>query len=473
MMRNKDDYLIYQQRPYSVVPENKYTLLYVSILVAALGGFILGYDTVLISGALIFVRDFFSLDTRQIEILVSSILLSGILGAALGWPLSLFFGRKKAMIISAVLFLIGTLLVIKAPFFPLIILGRLVTGLGLGIVSMSALIYLSEIVPPNIRGSSVCLFNFVYNLGVFSALLVGAFFAYSGAWRWILASSIVPAAIYLIFLFKIPDTPLWYTKVGQKEKANKTLKLLRRGFDVQAEMESIEETLKHETHSKGKFWSKGVVKSLLIGIAVAFFMEITGMDAIFYYAPLLLKRLGAESTRQSIFSGLIITSSSLLFSFLAILFIDLWGRRKLLLTGLSIMVVSLVILGILFGYGKDYSKSGLFMVLSFVFYAAGFSLGIGTVGWLLISEIFPLKIRSFAVSFCITIKWLANYSIARTFLGTVDLYGIHRTFWFYSLVSLFAWVFVYFLVPETRGRSLEKIEEFWLTQKRHGTEIES
>lgn len=471
-MANSNDPPIYQQRPGVAKRDNRYGLLYISIMVASLGGFIIGYDTALISGALIFVRDYFQLSDHEIELLVSSVVLFAAIGALLAWPLCQVLGRKKAMISSCLFLVAGTLAVVRAPFFPVVILGRSIVGLGVGIASMSTLIYLAEIVPPNIRGSSVCLINFFYNLGIFCALLVSLFFADTKAWRWIIASSLIPSLSFFLLLFKIPESPFWFLKKGKREEAQKALHHLRRNYDVHSEMELIDEVIEEEQKREGKFWSSGVIKALLIGLVIACLMELTGIDAIFYYAPYILKKSGGESTHQAILSGLIFSTSSMVFSFITILFIDIWGRRKLLLSGLAIMVVGLVVLGAFFSSFFEFPHNAGLFILTFIVYGAGFALGIGTVGWLLISEIFPFKIRAFAISLCCCVNWVANFLISQTFLGSTEVFGLARTFWFYALMCSLGWVFAFFLIPETSGKSLETIEEFWLQAKKHGTDIE-
>lgn len=472
-MKKSEDRLLYQQKVYTTNPETRYSLLYISILIVSLSTFIIGYDTVIISSALVYVRDYFHLTAGDIQLLVSSILISAIFGALFGWPFCQAIGRKKSQILSALLFLIGSVFVFFAPRYPIILIGRFIIGLGLGLVSMAALIYLSEIVPTKIRGSSVCFLNFVYNLGIFFAFLTGLLFNQLNSWRWILASSFAPALLFFYLLFKIPETPQWFLFKGRKKQAEKELKRLRRHLDVYNEIEAIEENLENEKNKWKNFWSPGVFKALFIGSFLAIFMEATGMDAIFYYAPLLLKTIGSESTQTSIASGLVIAASSLIFSFVAILFIDWWGRRKLLLLGLSVMFFGLVLLIITLKYEIHLGTRNWMMLGSLVIFSAGFSLGIGTVGWLLISEIFPLKIRAFAVGMTLTLKWFANYLIASHFLTTLSKIGLHRTFWIYALITIFAWAFVYLFVPETAGKSLETIEAFWLESKNHGTKIES
>lgn len=469
-MHNHEERLIYLQRPQGAPKENRYSLLYISIMVACLAAFVMGYDTVLISSALLSVQEFFNLSTDQIEVLVSSVLGSAIVGAIIAWPFSVFLGRKKSLVLSSIFFIAGSIVEIFAPYFPLIILGRWIVGLGLGMASVTAIIYVSEIVPRNIRGSSVCFFNFLYNLGVVFAFLIGLIFFKPEFWRWILASSLIPASIFAFLLYKVPETPQWYIFRRKQEKAKQMLLSLRRSFEVQSEYEALEESILEEEQKKTSY--RGLLKALFIGTFIAFFMEFTGMDALYYYGPLLLKTLGYESNHASIASTLILSCCSLLFSFVAILLIDLWGRRRLLLLGLIIMFVSLILTGFVFLFGDDTLFRHILSIFTLVCFSAGFSIGIGTVGWLLISELFPWKVRSFSVSLCLTVKWIANFLIARSFLTTVEDIGLHKTFWFYALVSAVAWILVYFFVPETNGKSLESIEEFWMESKKHGIQIE-
>lgn len=471
-MRNLDDTPLYQQKGYSPI-KNSYTLLYVSILVLSMAAFLIGYGKFIFSGALTSIEQKLNLSTEQVEVLISSLFFSGLVGSALAWPIGRYLGRKVGTIISAVFMLIGSVIIALVADYYGMIIGRSFLGFGIGITGVVTLIYISEIVPANIRGSSVCLMNLTFHLGLVLSFLLGWGLSDVMEWRWLMASTIIPALAFLVLMFFIPETPQWYVSQGKIEKAKKVLFRLRRVHDTQLELDTIEDNFEFHEGMGGKFWSKGVFKALFIGVSLGVFLEATGLDSILYYGPTILKAVGYTTPRAAITVGVWIAITSLVFSFIVILLIDFWGRRKLLLTGISIMVLSLLALGFLVQSAQNIAQIKGWFFFFLMLFAAGFTVGLGGVGFLLISELYPFKIRSFAVSVALTVKWLANYFIGRYYLSAVSIYGEHTVFWVFGFIGFIAFLFCFYLVPETAGKTLEEIEDFWIEEKEHGTVIET
>lgn len=459
-MSEEDDSPITHQKTFNV-QEKESSLIYISVLVVTLSGFLCGYGTVVLAGALQVIGLEFNISTVQSEIVFSSILLGAAFGAILGWPLCVFFGRKMGLFCAACLFIAAPIFLSLSTDYMMIVVGRFFLGIGIGLSTMSSLIYISEIAPANIRGSSVCILNFIYYLGAAVAYIIAWSLIDILAWRLMVILTLVAAIPFFILLFFIPETPQWYLSHKKREKAVEVLKKIRRKIEVENEVEILEESIEEAKGPASHLTFKSILRVFFIGLSVVIFMEAAGLDAILYYAPSILKLAGYASFRSQLVLGFGIALTSLVFSFVAILLIDIWGRRRLVLNGLIVMFVALVTVGFLFSGCQDCTGIDGWIIVSLLVFAAGFAVGIGTVGWLLISEIYPLKIRSFSVGITLCIKALANFVIARFFLTTLSQIGTHWTFWIYAGVSAVAFAFLYFFLPETSGKRLEDIEDLW------------
>lgn len=448
-----------------------YKLLYIATLVASLGGFIIGYDMIVISGAIVLIKDVIAMSYTQQEIVVSSALFFAIIGAIFGWPICNVLGRKSALVIGSLLLIFGALFLTFATSYWHLVVGRSIIGLGVGLTSMAVPFYISEIVPTNIRGSCICLVNLVYFLGIFIAYLVDMSFSFDGGWRFMLGLSVLFPIVMFALLFYLPETPHLLISKNKKEKAIEVLHKLRRPYDVFGDMEAIEESIAEEKDAKRNIFSKGVFKVLSTGVLIAIFMEITGVDALMYYAPTILCYSSKTSQIAAITSSFSIGIAALVFATIAVGSVDWVGRRKLLLLGTIIMLLGLAALGLLFRFCPYCLFFKMAVISCFVAIVGGYALGFGAIGWLLISEIYPLKIRSFCISISITVKWIFNFIIARYLLSSIQWFNRSEVFWLFSAISAVSLVFVYYFVPETSGKSLEAIEEFWFKEKKHGTVI--
>lgn len=450
---------------------DQYASIYYSTLIASIGGLMVGYSTVIISGALLVLDHTFGLMIDQQEIVVSTAILFSILGCLLGGLLCNLIGRKSTIMTAACIFFIASLLSLLANEYIMIVISRAVMGLGAGMASMSVPLYVSEIVPSNIRGSSVCVVTLLLYLGVMFAYLIDNWFAEDG-WRLTLGSPIIPTLFLFLGMCYMPETPQWLMGNNKTEKAVKALGKLRRFVEVEWELQSIKDSSQFNIQMQKKLWGRGHFRAIVIGCGIAFFMEITGAHAIFYYIPTVLKTTGLWNKSAALTTAVLLGLVSFIAALAAILVIDRIGRRKLLIYGTILMIISLTCLGIIFHYTQYCAcHHGLIVTLLFTF-AIGFVMGLGSVGWLLISEIFPLKYRSFLMAMSITIKWSVNFLVSRYFLTQLSYFGGTQTFWFYALISVVAVLFIYFFVPETGGKSLEAIEEYWLKDEPHGLQID-
>ncbi len=451
--------------------QDQYSSIYYSTLIASIGGFLIGYCTAIIAGVLLFLDNWFELSVSQQEIIVSSAIGMAIIGSLIAGILSSVVGRKKTIMVAAVFFAVSSLTSLFSYNYPMLILTRAIMGLGMGMLSVSVPFYICEIVPANIRGSCICVMILVLNLGYLLAYLINRSVSFTLGWEFALSAAFVPALGLFIGMCYMPETPQWLYSKNRKEEAIKVLQRLRRFLDVDYEIDMMESSSQFNPESQSKLFGKGVFKAITVGTVIAILMEATGWHAIFYYFPLLLQKDSLWNAKSAIDAGAFIGLVAFAASFSAMLLVDKLGRRKLLMWGLSIMCACLILLGFL-SHGIVYRHiNDNVIVLIFCAFAAGFVFGLGSVGWLIIAEIFPLKIRSISISGVIAIKWFVSYVSVRYLLTQYQFMGSSITFWTFALISILGIAFVYYFVPETTGISLETIEEYWLEDKNHGIKI--
>ena len=451
--------------------KDQYSTIYYATLIASIGGFLIGFCTVIIAGVLLFLDDLFDLSVQQQEIVVSSAIGLAIIGSFIAGFLCSAIGRKKTIMVAAVFFAFASVAAFFSYSYPVLILTRSVLGFGMGLLSVSVPLYISEIVPANIRGSCICAMVLILNLGYLIASLTSRSFSFTLGWQFVLSTAFIPALGLFIGMCYMPETPQWLYGKNKKEQAIKALQRVRRFLDVDYEIDLMECSSQFNKESQAKLLGKGVFKAVVVGAVIAILMEATGWHAIFYYFPLLLQKSTAFDKKSAIDAGAFIGISASIASFVTMFVVDRLGRRKLLFWGLSVMFICLVLLGFL-SHGQVYRFiNEKPIVLVFCIFAAGFVFGLGSVGWLIISEIFPLKIRSISISSVIAMKWFVSYMSVRYFLTQYKFFGPTLTFWTFGLISVLGFVFVYYFVPETTGISLETIEEYWLEDKNHGIKI--
>ncbi|MCZ3366429.1 MULTISPECIES: sugar porter family MFS transporter [Methanobacterium] len=442
-----------------MVKEKNIQFVIIAAVITAIGGMLFGYDTGVISGAILFIRDAFSLSSTAQEIVVSSVLIGAVIGASISGFLADKYGRRIMVIVAATIFGIGAIFTALTPEVYALIAGRIVVGIAIGIASFIAPLYIAEVAPVSIRGALVSLNQLAITVGIVISYLVDFAFAPSGGWRWMLGLAVVPSIILGIGMYLMPPSPRWLYSKGRIDKARSVLERIRMTKNVSEEMKEIRASLVCEQECKWSEILDPVVRpALIIGIGLAAFQQLTGINTVIYYAPTILEFAGFQSAAVSILATAGIGMINVIMTIVAISLIDRVGRRPLLLIGLIGMVISLAILGIAFVLPGLSTSLGLLAVISLMLYVGSFAIGLGPVFWLMISEIYPLRIRGRAMSTATIVNWGTNLVVAITFLSLIQLIGTPGTFWLYSTIGIIAWVFVYFLVPETKGKSLEEIE---------------
>ncbi|WP_049922264.1 sugar porter family MFS transporter [Halopiger djelfimassiliensis] len=442
------------------------SFVYVVAALAALNGLLFGFDTGVISGAMLYIRRTFdmatilgySVDPAYVEgVIVSGAMIGAMIGAAIGGRVADRLGRRRLILVGAVIFFVGSLIMAIAPTTEILIVGRIVDGIGVGFASVVGPLYISEIAPPKIRGSLVSLNQLTITSGILIAYLVNYAFSANGEWRWMLGLGMVPAAVLFVGMLFMPESPRWLYEQGRESDAREVLSKTRVESQVEDELREIKETIRTETGTLRDLFQPWVRPMLVVGIGLAVFQQVTGINTVMYYAPTILEAT-AFNDIASILATVGIGAVNVAMTVVAVLLIDRTGRRPLLLAGLGGMTVMLAILGIVFYLPGLSGALGWIAAGCLMLYVACFAIGLGPVFWLMISEIYPMEVRGTAMGVVTVLNWAGNLIVSLTFLGLVDAIGQSGTFWLYGLFSLFALVFCYQLVPETKGRSLEEIE---------------
>lgn len=430
---------------------------------AALGGLLFGYDTGVISGALLFLREAFHLSNMMMGVVTSIALAGAAGGAAVAGLLADRFGRRPVLIATALVFVSGAIVSAIADSLILLLAGRLLVGVGIGGASMLTPLYLSEIAPAKERGALVSFNQLAVTLGILVSYLVGYGFASAGAWRWMLGLGGVPGVILATSMLLLPETPRWLAGHGHIDEARAALLRLRGSeANIDEEVRQLRSDLKTDTQKKpeSRLSHEAARLPLIVGIGLAVFQQVTGINTVIYFAPVIFQASGLSSASAAILATAGIGVVNVLLTFVAIWLVDRVGRRVLLLTGLAGMCISLCTLATAFLLGTG-AVLGWLTAASLAAYVGFFAIGLGPVFWLLISEIFPLAIRGRGMSAATIANWVANLVVALTFLRLVDLLGRPGVFFVYAALTAGAFLFARALVPETKGLSLEAVEVLW------------
>jgi SP family arabinose:H+ symporter-like MFS transporter len=434
-------------------------------LVAALGGLLFGYDTAVIAGVIGYLQKRFELSPIMTGWAASSAIWGCAFGAMIAGYLSDRFGRKKVLIVTAILFIISSIGAMAPRNLTEFLVARFIGGLGIGAASMLSPLYISEIAPSRNRGRLVSLYQLAIVIGINLIYFVNLVIASYGdeawnvetGWRYMLGSGAIPAVLFLGLLFTVPESPRWLVKKGKYDDALDTLEKVNGPTEGKNVLTEIQESLGQEVGTLSDLFSKRLRPALVIGIILALFSQITGINAIIYYAPEIFKSVGFASD-SALMQTVLIGSINTLFTFVALWLIDVTGRKTLLKWGVAGMVVCLLAVGVCFHFNLT---SGSWLIIFILAYIACFASSLGPIPWVLISEIFPTRTRGIAMSFCTVVLWLGVLAITQFTPWLLQNVGGAFTFWIFMLNAIFLLWFVWRRVPETKQRTLEEIEQSW------------
>ena len=448
--------------------KKKNTFVYIIAGVAAFGGILFGFDTGVISGALLFIKKAWSLGATSQELIVSAVLVGAMIGSGLSGRMADRFGRRTIIMITAGIFIIGSVAASMAPSVNVLISSRIILGIAIGIASFTVPLYISEIAPAAQRGALVSLNQLAITVGILCSYFVDDIFANtSGNWRWMFLAGALPAIVLGLGMIFLPRTPRWLMIKGRDSDAIKVLEKIDSDRDAEKDVAEIRESLSEEKGGGIKeLFVPWLRTPLLIGIGIMFFQQMTGINTVIYYAPTIFQMAGFKSAGAAIAATIGVGALNVLMTIVAIYVIDKIGRKPLLSIGLAGMVISLGVLG--FAFKMEAALGGALKwvsVGSLLLYIASFAISLGPIAWLIISVIYPLKIRGLAMSMATLSNWFFNFIVALTFLSIVQALGASTAFWLYASFGIAGWFFCYFFVPETKGHTLEVIEEHWLKGK--------
>ena len=428
-------------------------------LVTALGGLLFGFDISVISGTIPFIQQVFELDETMKGWVVSSALTGCILGASYAGRLGDRFGRKKVLMVIAVLFGISAIGSGVSNSIPTFVSYRILGGLAVGGASVLAPIYIAEVSPAHLRGRMVSINQLTIVIGISMAYYSNYFLLAIGenAWRWMFAAEAVPAALFFVALFIVPESPRWLVARDEEEKAKHVLEKVAgidfANFELREIKESLSGSIKRGTLKDA--FTKKYALILFFGIFLAVFQQWSGINVIFFYGPDIFAKanLGVDT---ALFYTTLVGAMNIIFTIVAMRVIDKMGRKKLMLIGAAGMVVCYLIIGYLF----KIEKTDGWMLLSFIIITpAFFAFGLGPTVWVVLSEIFPNKIRGAAMSVATFALWVGCYTLTLTFPIFVETLSAAVTFWIYAIVCIIGFLVIYKTLPETKGVSLEKLEK--------------
>ena len=435
--------------------------VYFIAAVASMGGLLFGFDTGVISGALLFLRQSFALNATIQEIAVSAVLVGAIIGAVVAGRLNDALGRKKTLLLLAVIFTAGALFTAISPNLIFFLVCRVIVGLGIGAAASVVPVYIAEIAPSRLRGALVTFNQLAVTVGIAVSYWVDLAFAHAGlGWPLMFASAAIPSIALFLGMLLCPETPRWLASKGRWDEARAVIEHIKEE-QLEQELADIRRSLSEERQQGGvrELFTPRLRVALIVGVGLAAFQQFVGINTVIYYAPTIFEQAGFASAASAILATSVVGVVNVLATIVAILLVDRLGRRMLLLGGSIIMVVALVMLGIIFTHNSGHI--GSLTLIALIIYILAFALSFGPVFWLMSAEIFPTRVRAAGASTSSFANWTANLLVSITFLSLIGVLGAPVTFWLYAVFGVLAFIFSWILVPETKGRSLEQIERYW------------
>lgn len=426
--------------------------------ISALGGLLFGFDISVISGTLPFITPYFHLSEWGEGFAVSSLYLGCMAGCLIAGAISEKYGRKPGLMLSAFLFGVSAIGVALSHQLSWFIFFRIIGGLGVGMASMLSPMYIAEISPADIRGRMVSINQLTIVIGILLTYYVNYALANTGAdaWRWMFGCGIIPSLLFFIGMCFVPESPRWLLKMNRLEKGRNILQKIGGAGYTEDVITQIEGSVQKEQRTGwAVLLNKKVLPVLIIGIVLAVYQQFCGINVVFFYAPDIFAKTGA-GVQSQLLQTVAVGAVNLVFTLVAMWLVERAGRRGLMLFGSAALVICYMIIGYLL---KDVAGNGMFLLVMVLLAIASYAVSLAPVTWVLISEIFPNRIRSEGVAVATFFLWLACYILTLTFPVIMSKFGGYTAFWIYAGVCVLGFLFVYFKVKETKGKTLEELEE--------------
>ena len=452
------------------------TLVGVAIVIM-LAGVLFGYDQGVISGALDGIKKQFNVSTFLLEVITSWVTLGAMVGALVAGGLADRLGRRMTILMASLLFTAGALIEAFAPGSTILVLGRLIVGFGVGVASVAAPLYAAEMAPARLRGRFVSLYQLAITIGIFIAYLVDFVLSHDNRWRAMLGVSAIPAVLLALAAWPLSDSPRWYMQAGRRADAERSLRKVKGVEDVTTALDTMQASIDEDARSVAGWKTVFALqwrRPLTIGVTLAVLQQLTGINAVIYYANQIFEAAGFISpTSQSLATLWAIGAVNVVATFVAVVWVDRFGRKPLLFIGTTGMGISLVVVGAMFlqlskvapgavaHTATTTSGAGLITLVALVVFIASFAFSLGPIVWTIINEIFPSNVRGKAVAIATAANWFAAWLVAQFFLTLVDLITTTGVFWVFAGFCAVTYWFVRRYVPETKGRSLEQIQSMW------------
>lgn len=438
--------------------KSNFFMLGVACLVSV-GGILYGYDVGVISGALLFIKNTIPMTDIQVGFVVGAMLGGSLVGTLIAGPLGDKYGRRFLVIAASLIFVIGVSLVLFAHSYLMLLCARLLLGVGVGIVSVAVPLYVAEIVPAQDRGKYMTLFQLLLTFGIVMAYVVDLIFTPSGNWRAMLAVVLIPALVLFFGMWFLPESPRWLIANRQEARARHILQRIRKSsIQIENDIREIQDSLQTTQGSWSDLFARQCWMPTFVALTIAIFNQLTGINSFLQYAPLILKNAGIGSDMVTMLGSIGIGLLNFIFTIVAIGLIDTVGRRPLLLIGVAGVVIAELYLGVVQFLAFDPLMTGVLSLIGLLIFIASFAIGPGVVVWLAISELFPTRVRGKGISLCLFFNSLTSALLATFFLPLSHTLGVGQTYWLFALFTTLYFLMAFYLLPETKTKSLEEIQ---------------
>lgn len=443
-----------------ILSKQQYRLNYFIIFSAAIGGILYGYDIGVISGALLLIKHTIPLSDAQTGLIVGAVLGGGFISNLVTGALADNFGRRRLILLASLIFLCGIGLIVIAHQFIVLLMARLLLGFGVGIVTVAVPLYISEVAPAQIRGIGMNVFQVLLTFGILLAYFVDLIFVKSGNWQAMFLVLLIPTALLFATMLVLPESPRWLIMRHQAVAAAEKILIQTRGkIQAAAELSDIMSSLKAEKNRWTDLLKRQLLLPLGLALSIAVLNQLTGINSIFQYAPLVIHNITGNHSNSSLMQGTVLIGLvNFLTSIVALFFIERTGRKSLLLFGTAVLVICNLMLGVMGSHAHPNATMQILFLLLWVF---GFAIGPGVVVWLVFPEVLPNHVRGKGVALCLCFNSLCSAILSSVFLNIIDKFGMGHTFWLLGFFSLLYFVIVYTLLPETKGKTLEQIQRFF------------